>query len=1036
MKQKLLLLCCAGLPFLAVAAPISFSNNKYTISSDDATETITIATAGGVSKVYKPTFVVTYSPTSRNPIYDDNHSNYLIAPRTSVLWKGYEEDAAALTTRMADPIWKEQYGSTYTVTITGSGTGRVWDWVRSGTLTQPDDVTGDDARGTIDPFQAGDQLVFDDVATAILTTGTTNVLRWTYYSTTTRCLFTADLVLPSGDADPRINTHMTCKSPGYFSVIFTGMPAEAKSSLAAVPQEVMGSGKYYNHVVGEHDMKLPSARYAALDGSWSGAIVADPSEMPMFTGTAPNQTVRLINMESARFGFMMERSTTDLVKPIAIAPLLGGSESSMVLNERRDFTWRIILREESWLATYRYIATALYGFTDRRDNTGPGSMNRALERVVDFLADRNGGNFAMWDPQQKYYDYFCDYPGTFKSFSPLYGLSTAVVMDDRDFYERRALPQVEYAVSRAGEVGKTSAIIFQPYDVEDTDMASSATRRLGASHIHPVQLAGLHSFFGRYSDCFRQIAESKLTEIGKTWTSDFPNLLGKYALTGNTADRDAALAKAAAISPVSRKSTPYQDWVDIHEAALETTPPHSSAGDFLRAAVDGIYAEWVTTDVVLSPPVPGGTTMVTADPGNVAPIHDHQYGRNSRWGYALPTPMYAKEQLVPPWRLALVGMPSEGYRAEFWMDDYGQCMRLAFLDNDSFLKTIARSGMVGRFANYPGDNREKPSLVIEQPDLPEKSPGKQTHATFNPGHAWELSGEVLDFLVSSVFHASGGQIQFPGRSMRGSAFRVRSYGDRPGKFYSDPDPVYLWMPKNLVTFDDNDNNPNTISDRQVDYISGYSTASDGKKTLYVALINQSSSTVSNVDMTINPDLVKLQPIHDAKRRAGNGNETSTQILNHHHQLTISAKGITVLRIPLTDTNPLTFQMHGKMRPGGTWTSPAATSKSMLSQTILNVSGTQKVNAMLMSMGKGLTTAYIYSTVPASDTVEAVLRYRQDSDPQGAWSELHDGIFPYEFTVPFNDSAGAPPLEFNYEIKRPGQTAQDPLSQVTAQLPPP
>ncbi len=194
--------------------------------------------------------------------------------------------------------------------------------------------------------------------------------------------------------------------------------------------------------------------------------------------------------------------------------------------------------------------------------------------------------------------------------------------------------------------------------------------------------------------------------------------------------------------------------------------------------------------------------------------------------------------------------------------------------------------------------------------------------------------------------------------------------------------------------------------------------------------------MSNADLVIDSNLVKLDPTHSAKRRAGNGNETTTQILNYHHQLTVSAKGITVLRIPLTATNPLTFQMHGKMRPGGGWTSPAATNKSMLSQTILNVSGTQTVNAMLMSMGEGLTTAYIYSTVPAADTVEAVLRYRQDTDPQGAWSELHDDIFPYEFTVPFNDSSGAPPLEFTYEIKRPGQTAQDPLSQVAAQLPTP
>lgn len=1019
--NKVLLFSSLFLPAIVLAAPISFQNSKYTITSDDAREGVTITSSDGVVQTIKPTFVITYSPQGVDPLYDDNHTNYLLAPRTSVLWKGYEQDAAELTARLADPIWKDNFGGQgYSVVVTGSGASRVWDWSRSDNSNQPADVTGSDARGTIDPFQAGIQYEFDDVVTAILTapsgSSTSYVLRWTYNSPTTRCQFTADLVLPAGNADPRINSHLTGKNAGYFSVLFTGMPAHHKDALFAVPQEVLGSGRHYNHVVGEHDLKLPRAQYAAVDGSWSAALVVDPGETPMFTGAAPNQTVRQLTMGTARFGLMMERTTANMIKPVGIAPLLGAAESLMAINDRRDFTWRIVLRSEPWLATYRYIATTIYGFADRRDNSGPGSLNRTLERVVDYLADHNEQNFAMWDPEQKYYDYYCDYPGVFKSFSPLYGVSIAVVMDDEDFFVKRARPQVEYAISRSGTI---SPIIFKPYDVENTGMASSAKTEVGSPHLHPIQLASLHTFFNRYSYCFRKMADDKLVEINKTWASDFPNLLGKYALTGDPADREAAIAKAASIAPASRKNTPYQDWIDIHEAAMESVPVDPKTPDFLRAAVDGIYDEWVTTEVVLSPPVPGGSTLVTADAGGLAPIHAHQYGRNVRWGYAVPRPLETPELLVPPWRLSLVGMPSQGYRAEFWMDDYGQAMRLAALDNDSFLKTIARSGMVGRFANYPGDNRDIPSLIIEQPDLPEQSIGRQTHATVNPGHAWEFAGEILDFLVSSVFHASGGQIHFPARSMKGSSFRVRSYGDRPGTFYSDLHPVYLWMPKNLVTVDN----------KQIDYISGYSTATDGSRTLYIALINQSGSTVSNADLAINPDLVTLQPVHSAQRRANNGNETTTQILTSHHQLTVSAKGITVLRIPQATLN---LEMQAKIRPAVPWTSPAAGAGSWLTQVLPNAGSNKKVEAMLMSMGKGLTSAFIYSNAKAADAVEAVLRYRQGSSAE--WQEVRDGIFPYEFTVPFDDSSGSPPLEFSYEIIRPGQTPEAPLSQVTGQLP--
>lgn len=44
----------------------------------------------------------------------------------------------------------------------------------------------------------------------------------------------------------------------------------------------------------------------------------------------------------------------------------------------------------------------------------------------------------MWHEEQEYYDYFTDLTGDFKPFTPLAGLSAAVVTDDEDFYRRRA----------------------------------------------------------------------------------------------------------------------------------------------------------------------------------------------------------------------------------------------------------------------------------------------------------------------------------------------------------------------------------------------------------------------------------------------------------------------------------------------------------------------------------------------------------------------------------------------------------------------
>ena len=112
-------------------------------------------------------------------------------------------------------------------------------------------------------------------------------------------------------------------------------------------------------------------------------------------------------------------------------------------------------------------------------------------------------------------------------------------------------------------------------------------------------------------------------------------------------------------------------------------------------------------------------------------------------------------------------------------------MRTAGLAHDDFLRDIARWGMVGRFGNYPGDNRSQDSLVHELPDAVERMPWDWNFATVNAGDAWDFAGAVLDFIVSDAFERSHGAIDFPALSAAGSNFRVRIYGGKPGKFYDD-----------------------------------------------------------------------------------------------------------------------------------------------------------------------------------------------------------------------------------------------------------
>jgi hypothetical protein len=230
---------------------------------------------------------------------------------------------------------------------------------------------------------------------------------------------------------------LTPKRDAYFSVAYTGAPATPLADTIPVPQEC--AARKFNFVLCEADLKLPRVHVATKSGH-NIALVADPRECRF----------RLPTLADSRFGLMLHLEHGKL-KPVLFAPLLGGAESKMKAGQPYRFTFRCVERNGDWKETYRYIARDIHGFRDQRDNSGPGPLTDTLHRTMAFLS----GPHSMWDPQQKYYDYFTDKTGVFKPFSPLYGLSAAIVTDDEDFFRQRARPAVEFALSRRNKQARS-----------------------------------------------------------------------------------------------------------------------------------------------------------------------------------------------------------------------------------------------------------------------------------------------------------------------------------------------------------------------------------------------------------------------------------------------------------------------------------------------------------------------------------------------------------------------------------------------------
>ena len=299
---------------------------------------------------------------------------------------------------------------------------------------------------------------------------------------------------------------------------------------------------------------------------------------------------------------------------------------------------------------------------------------------------------------------------------------------------------------------------------------------------------------------------------------------------------------------------------------------------------------------------------------------------------------------------------------------------------------MARWGLVGRYANYAGDNRTERSLVTELPDVPEHPIWKLTYSSINPGHAWEFAGAMLDFLVTDCFERSARQIAFPGSTLAGSPFRVQVYGALPGRFYDEQN-VRLWCPSDLLSCD----NP------QVDWLAAW-----GNGKLYLAFWNQSFRAEEAV-VRLNNKRVVIPG--DAHMRNWQDNRPAITRPWPDETLTfcIPAKGIQAFAIGPAETKK---SLQAKIFD------PAAPYLGTGSiQTLEAPFG--KVHGMLLSLGRGLTSAFVYTDALPEHVITARCRWRQG---RGEWKTQQDDVFPFEFSVWLDDDAGD--FEVVMEVETP------------------
>lgn len=759
---------------------------------------------------------------------------------------------------------------------------------------------------------------------------------------------------------PSITFTLVPRKEGWYSVGYTGAPCVSPDEMEAMWQPLVWQEKRFPdqpYLTTEFNCPVPSA-LVTVEGMSTG-VVSHPKEMPFRLSTAKN----------SRFGIAV-RNDHGLAQPVVFAPVMGGPESFMASGQPYRFSLILYADQGDWVDNFERITREIFEFHDHRRNS-TCSLNRTFENMIEYGMN---DEYSAWNSELKGCSYQTDVPGSVKIVSSLHPMGVALVTDREDIFEHRALPMMEYLMSR-------EKFLFA---MREEVKGQGASHYLAGPCAPASELAALYNLSKGVTRVFEHYAREIYSKpagrtkndvkTGATWQ----NALAVYKITKDPSYLQETMEKADEYirERIEKPQVTFEEesffwthyapkWADLLEL-YEVTKEEK----YLEAAVDG--AREFCTFIWMCPSIPQEDILV------------NEGGKTSRYWYARgPEPMRVPEERVPAWRVSEIGLTCEasgtghGHRGIFIAYHAPAFLKLAHYAKDAFLQEVARSAIVGRYSNFPGYhmNTER-STVYEKPDYPYHEFKELTYNTFHFNHIWPHISLILEYLVSDVFHKSEGRIHFPSQYSECYAYMQSSiYGGEPGEFYEEKD-VWLWMPKGLVTTDN----------IQINYITAR-----GNGKLCIALANQCEEDLQTV-ISLSDQLIPgiKEKEYTAKVWIQNRLEQPVAVKNGQVKVQVKGKGITAMAIEGVEAK--TEFQHRFMN---------VLDKLSKESYFESSADFGKIKGMILSMGREFTRAYIYLEATEKNLDKAVLHYRAGKED---WNTVFDSTYPFEFTIPLQEDA--------------------------------
>lgn len=775
------------------------------------------------------------------------------------------------------------------------------------------------------------------------------------------------LVQKSGSPYPSIRFSFVPKKDGFYSVGYVGAPAFKNEEVQELWQPLIWTEKRtppQPYLTPAFMATLPTT--LVNDGTNSIGVLADAKYLPF-------QPLPLFT--NSQFGVALLNQKLQL-QPQVFAPMPGGINSKMKAGNPFEFAIHVVVEPESITKTFEKMATTVFGFKDYRTNATV-SMNTTLDNLIDYSKTK----YAWFIDSLKGFAYSTDVPGAVKNVSSLNPLELSIVRDDKEMFEQRAYPLMEFMLSR-------EKFLFA---IDSNQKIQSPSRKLRGPIAPLSELQVLYNVFGRNNSFYAEMAKKEFgtarvrnldeEQKGRNWV----NAMYMFKLTSDSAylKLSISLADQYLKERVAKKITQFGDplfssnffWPTFtnHWSALLELYELTGYTRYLQAAQDG--ARHYTLFTWMAPQVPN--TQVTVNKGGKAPMYWYLKSKGHQQ-------MYYPEETVPAWRLSEVGLTPEssgtstGHRGIFMSTYAPWLLRIGYHTNDSFLMNVAKASIVGRSESFPGYhmNTER-TTAYEKADFPLHEHKAQSVNSFHYNHILPMASMFIDYLVSDAYVRSAGKINFPNEYIEGYAYlQNKFYGAKKGAFFQVKN-AQLWMPSRLLQIDDVA--LNYVSARKGD-------------TLLLAFMNQSAKAV-NTKVTIDPARVAFSN----KASISNLNPVgkSTPLKTGVFQVSVPAGGITAVAISgINIANGFQDQLLQ-------WSKDARTDYAHIPQ------GDTK--ALLFKLGAYADKLFVFLQEDDTKWKKASIYYSINGKEE---KRIDKNEYPFEFTIPVEKGK---PVSFYLEL---------------------